>query len=321
MTAERWLSVQEADQLKAGFTDVYRLMVGKNYWIDRYADVAVISAHKVEEIRELLGRLQGWASVCGIQFSKILGRILVHQAGPEDKPWLLFPERAEPDAVQTTLVREDGLQYEVDPGGGYSTGFFPDQRANRKYLRKLKPKKVLNLFSYTCAFSVAAAVEGAKTDSIDLSAKALKRGRANFERNGLSLEGHRFLKADVMRRLPGLRTGSYDAVILDPPTFSRGEKGRIFRAVEAFPQLISWSLSCLSSRGALLVSTNCEDLTVARLRELALQAAEAACVQVRLHRVDPPPGFSSGPFPANFWMLKGATALDSQDSTCPEDQS
>jgi hypothetical protein len=109
-----------------------------------------------------------------------------------------------PSHQHTCVAHEERLCYEIDFLAGYSCGLFLDQRANRRRLRATKAERVLNLFSYTCSFSVAAAAGGAQTLSIDISKAALDRGRRNFALNGLSLEGHRFMADDAFDVLPRL---------------------------------------------------------------------------------------------------------------------
>src|SRR6202022_4983741 len=101
-------------------------------------------------------------------------------------------------------VTEWLLRYSIDFGAGYSVGLFVDQRENRRYLRQVAPKKLLNCFAYTCSFSVAAASVGANTANVDLSKKSLGRGKENFALNSLPTGNHRFIADDVMSVLPPL---------------------------------------------------------------------------------------------------------------------
>ena len=131
---------------------------------------------------------------------KIYARRLVIGPGEDDTPRSIgqIPRQ------HSSVVHEEGLCYEIDFLAGYSCGLFLDQRANRRWLRTSNVKNMLNIFSYTCSFSVVAAVGGARTLSIDLSRSALERGRRNFALNGLSLEGRRFIADDVFDVLPRL---------------------------------------------------------------------------------------------------------------------
>ena len=124
---------------------------------------------------------------------------------------------------------ENDLKYWIDFSSGYSQGIFLDQRENRAWVKNhSQNKEVLNLFSYTCAFSVAAAAGGAKTTSVDLSKNYLRWGKDNFELNKLDLSGHSFLADDCVPVLQRLvkRGRKFDGIILDPPSFSRNKRGK-----------------------------------------------------------------------------------------------
>ncbi len=143
------------------------------------------------------------------------------------------------------------MRYGLDFAGGYSAGLFIDQRANRARLRALKPKRLLNTFAYTCSFSVVAALAGAETLSVDLSRRSLTRGEENFQRNGLDPKaGHRFIADDVLAVLPRLarRGEKFDAIILDPPTFSRNQAGAAFQVQRDFDRLVTLALEVADTR-------------------------------------------------------------------------
>jgi 23S rRNA (cytosine1962-C5)-methyltransferase len=157
------------------------------------------------------------------------------------------------------IATERSLLFEVDFSLGYNPGLFTDQRANRVFLSDLAPKRLLNTFAHTCAFSVAAAASGAETLSVDISKSSLARGRRNFELNSLDTTGHRFVAEDVptfLRRL-AKRGEKFDAIILDPPTFGRGGGGKTFRFERDFPQLLADSLALSTPGASILLSTNC----------------------------------------------------------------
>ncbi|MDZ4815397.1 MAG: class I SAM-dependent methyltransferase [Verrucomicrobiota bacterium] len=170
---------------------------------------------------------------------------------------------AGPVVESAITVKENGLTYKLSLAEGYSTGLFSDQRENRFSLMNWARShqgtpKVLNLFSYTCSFSVAAAAAGASTVSVDLSKKYLDWGRENFALNNMPLENHDFIFGDVfdwLKRL-GKRQGKYDLIIVDPPTFSTSKKSGSFRVEKDFPELIKGCLQVMTQKGKLLCSTN-----------------------------------------------------------------
>ena len=162
-------------------------------------------------------------------------------------------ERREPPALVVgdpseslqTVATEWYLRFGIDFGTGYSPGLFLDQRENRRYVRHIAPKRLLNCFAYTCSFSVCAACNGASTLNIDLSKKYLARGRENFALNNLSTIDHRFITDDVRSVLPRLarRGEKFDAIILDPPTFSRSPEGKTFQVQDDFENLLISALA------------------------------------------------------------------------------
>ncbi|MDQ2659817.1 MAG: class I SAM-dependent methyltransferase, partial [Verrucomicrobiota bacterium] len=168
----------------------------------------------------------------------------------------------------------------------YSIGLFIDQRANRSYVRALRPKTLLNCFAYTCSFSAAAATVGAQTVSVDLSKKSLARGRENFSLNAMTTRDHHFIADDVMTYLPRLaRKGEkFDVIILDPPTFSRSHRGKAFQVEQDFEKLLSLALEVAERDGRILLSTNCTTLHEHALEVMARYCLKATRRAGNLHR-------------------------------------
>lgn len=177
------------------------------------------------------------------------------------------------------FVRENGLKFEIDFAAGYSQGLFLDQRDNRARLRAgARGREVLNTFAYTCAFGVALAAGGARVTNLDLSRNYLDWGRRNFLANNLDPKDHDFIYGDCldwMRRLT--RKGRrFDLVVLDPPTFSRDDRGRVFRLERDLPELIRSAEALLSPAGSLFCSTNLRGLDAPSFRELVGSGLESA---------------------------------------------
>jgi 23S rRNA (cytosine1962-C5)-methyltransferase len=157
------------------------------------------------------------------------------------------------------IVREWGISYLCRPYDGFQVGLFPDQRDNRRFLAlRSKGKRVLNLFSYTCAFSVACGLSGAETTSVDLSRKYLEWGRENFSLNGIHLEKHRFFSSDASEFLRRAikKAERYDLIIVDPPSFARRPKGGPFSLERELESLFSDAMRVLSPQGELFFSSN-----------------------------------------------------------------
>ena len=207
-------------------------------------------------------------------------------------------------------VRESGLSYHIDFGGGYSQGIFLDQRENRLTLRqRMRPgRSVLNGFAYTGAFSVAAAAGGARTTSVDLSRRALDWGKENFRLNGLDPDGgeHHFLAGDMFEWLARLgRQGRrYDAVVLDPPTFSRDRKGKVFRVVDDFGALAALAAPLLAPGGSLLCSCNARGLPTPEFRRMILSGLPGGARQWQVSPAPMPPDFTGEHYLQAAWFQR-----------------
>jgi 23S rRNA (cytosine1962-C5)-methyltransferase len=157
------------------------------------------------------------------------------------------------------IAREAGLEFEINFQAGYSPGLFLDQRMNRLKLSKLaKNKTVLNTFAYTCAFGVAAASCGASTVNLDLSRHYLEWGKRNYDINQIPVEAHDFIYGEVFDWLGRFRRRArkFDIIILDPPTFSRDRKSKVFRIQDDYGELAALAVQCLNRDGLLFCSTN-----------------------------------------------------------------
>jgi len=164
------------------------------------------------------------------------------------------------EAVEKVDVTEQGLVFEIRPRETFSVGLFLDQRMNRQFIRgRSAGKNILNLFAYTCGFSVyAASGKATKVSSVDLSGKYLDWGKENFRKNGLNESDHGWWRGDVFEVLKRLtkRGERFDLIICDPPTFSRDDKGRVFQVAKDIESLLQACGPVLSPGGELLVSSN-----------------------------------------------------------------
>jgi 23S rRNA (cytosine1962-C5)-methyltransferase len=165
-----------------------------------------------------------------------------------------------PEVGEPFLIREQGICYEISFQSGYSQGIFLDQRNNRAEVRRLmRPGlRLLNTFAYTGAFSVAAAMAGAETTTLDLSQPYLDWAKRNFSHNALDPAAHHFCKGDTFHWLRRFakQGRAFDAIVLDPPTFSRDEKGKVFRVEQNFGELAALAAELLTPDGWLLCCTN-----------------------------------------------------------------
>ena len=168
----------------------------------------------------------------------------------------LIAGQAAPDPL---VIEENGLSYYVDMHEGLNTGLFPDQRRNRlELMRHVAGKRVLNLFAFTGAFSVAAASAGAKkVTSVDVSDKYLGIARENFALNRMNPKRHEFIVADVFATLEKMKAENrrFDVILFDPPSFSTTKKS-LFSTQGGTARLVAATLPLLENNGLLACSSN-----------------------------------------------------------------
>ncbi len=251
-------------------TNAYRVSDGTTWpgiFIDALADRLLVSVRDTAVPHPLLVQLEATGRPVYLKrLDKDVKEAPLHLCGPEAP--LRFP------------IQENGVTYIMDMSAGYSQGIFLDQRDNRARVRSLcKPgMRLLNTFSYTGAFSVCAALAGATTTTLDLAQPCLTWCRENMELNGLDASQHFFCKGDTLHWLDRFaRQGrSFDAIVLDPPTFSRDEKGRIWRVEKDYGTLVAKAVGCLAPGGWLLCTTNCRKVSHAQFRQLVASGAPGA---------------------------------------------
>jgi 23S rRNA (cytosine1962-C5)-methyltransferase len=251
-------------------------------------------------------------------YHKILSRHVRQSKVADASPQLVLGEAA-PERFE---ILENGVRYEMSFNEGYSTGLFLDQRDNRRRLltghiagdfqlpiancqltggvadtaKQIGNWKleILNTFAYTCGFSVCAARAGARTTSLDLSKKYLEWGKRNFALNGIDAAQHDFIFGDTfdwLRRL-AKKGRVFDAIVLDPPTFSQSKETGVFRVEKDFGKLVTAALPVLKPNGVLLASTNAADWPPEKFLADIDEAVRGARRKiVKRHYVPQPPDF------------------------------
>jgi len=171
-------------------------------------------------------------------------------------------------------------------------------------VRHIAPRRLLNCFAYTCSFSVCAASRGATTLNIDVSKKYLARGRENFALNKLPTIDHRFIADDVRAVLPRLarRGEKFDAIILDPPTFSRSPGAKTFHVEEDLEKLLIDTLELAERDSHVLLSTNCSAVRVHALEVMARYCLKATRQAATFHRSSRLPDFPPGAGASSIWL-------------------
>ena len=175
------------------------------------------------------------------------------------------------EAPEFFTVLENGVLYQVFMNDGLMTGIFLDQHEVRGSLVDglAMGKSLLNMFSYTAAFSVAAAMGGAsQTTSVDLAKRSRELSQAHFQANGISTDDHRFIVMDVFEYFKyAKRKGlTYDVIVLDPPSFARNKK-QTFSVAKDYYKLISQSLEILNPGGIIIASTNAANVSRQKFTE------------------------------------------------------
>ncbi len=210
-----------------------------------------------------------------------------------------LPVRGLPAPEEFAIV-EESMPLLVRLGDGLSTGLFLDQRMNRRRVREMAAgARVANLFAYTCAFSVAAALGGAvRIVSVDASVAALERGRANLEHAGIPAgELNSFMADDAFAWLAraSRRGDRFDLVVLDPPSYSSTKRGR-FVADSDYGSLAAAAYAILAPGGRLLACTNHRGITASRFRKVLFEAGRKAGRDiVQIKDFSEPPDFPASP--------------------------
>ena len=175
------------------------------------------------------------------------------------------------EAPDFFTVLENGVLYQVFMNDGLMTGIFLDQHEVRGSLVDglAMGKSLLNMFSYTAAFSVAAVMGGAsQTTSVDLAKRSRELSQAHFQANGISTDDHRFIVMDVFEYFKYAKRKSltYDVIVLDPPSFARNKK-QTFSVTKDYHKLISQSLEILNPGGIIIASTNASNVSRQKFTE------------------------------------------------------
>ncbi len=297
-----WIDATLLRDFEADGTDAHRLCTVEGGWVERFGRDFLISFKKVLAREHLIQELPSWAKVVRFDVGRIFARFIPRKNEEREPPGLIF---GDPHGNLQTIATERHLKFGIDFGAGYSAGLFVDQRENRRYVRHIAPKRLLNCFAYTCSFSVCAACAGATTINVDLSKKSLARGRENFALNSLPTIDHRFIADDVMAVVPRLaRKGEkFDMIILDPPTFSRSPGGKTFHVENDFEKLLVSAFDLAERDSRILVSTNCSVLREHALEVMARYCLKTARRTGTFHRQPPLPDFPAGGGASSIWLI------------------
>ena len=255
--------------------------------VDRFSDLLVTQTLSVgmERLKDTLFPLfvqvlrEDGQEIRGI-FERNDAAIRALEGLEQGKGWYPLPGETPPESAVTEIC-ENGIFYAVDVENGQKTGFFLDQKYNRRAVMRLaRGRRVLDCFTHTGSFALNAALGGAEhVTAVDVSESAIAMAEANARRNGL--EGRMdFLAADVFDLLPTLKKGDYDFIILDPPAFTKSRK-TAGRAEKGYKEINLRALRALP-RGGYFATASCSHfMPAAQFERMLRAAAQDAGVELR----------------------------------------
>ncbi|UUY08310.1 class I SAM-dependent methyltransferase [Pseudomonas sp. J452] len=252
-------------------------------WLQGVVLVALFREPATDELNALNSMLLSLSASPQWLASGAQALLLQHRYRPDSaSEWLC----GEP--VEHWLVSENGLQFKLDLGRKQNTGLFLDMRHGRRWVQQqAHGQRVLNLFAYTCGFSVAAIAGGAEhVVNLDMAKAALSRGRENHRLNQHDLSRVSFLGHDLFKSWGKLkREGPYDLIIIDPPSFQKGS----FVLTQDYQKVLRRLPDLLTEQGTVLACMNDPAIGVDFL--LAGFASEAPDL-LFVQRLDNPPEFA-----------------------------
>lgn len=225
----------------------------------------LVTYQSIEEVElaELVEQI--WQRVAGIQ-ENVKGLVFQQRAGRDTTSQVFHGELPQPHHI-----KEQGIQYQVDLLKHQNTGIFPDMYNGRAYVSaKVKGKKVLNLFSYTCGLSLAAMQGGAQSVvNMDMNNGVLKQGKINHKLNGFT-QNVSFYPHDILKSFGKLKkTGPFDLVIIDPPSFQKGS----FELTKDYQKILRRLPDIVSDGAELLLCANSPDLSEEDFKTLIAEHA------------------------------------------------
>lgn len=269
-----------------------RVIFGEADWlpgliVDKYEDVLVVQclALGMEQFKEeIVSVLKELLITDGFQVRGVFER---SDARERKKEGLPLHKGFIGDAFEPRVeIVENGVRYLVDVENGQKTGFFLDQKYNRKAMHHIcKDKDVLDCFTHMGTFALNAGIAGAKSvEGLDISDFAIEQARENAKRNGLD-EVVKFRTADVLDELPKLvKSGKkYDVVILDPPAFTKAKEATK-NAIKGYREINMQGLKLVKD-GGYLASCSCSHFMTQELLEKTIKEA-AKATHKRLRQVE-----------------------------------
>ncbi|MES2627358.1 MAG: class I SAM-dependent rRNA methyltransferase [Bacteroidota bacterium] len=290
-------------------TNIYRLVHAEGdglpgLIIDVYADTAVIQCHSIGMYMIKDHLVEALRACYGDQLKTIYDKS--SETLPKNFAANLTNQCIWGEDKGSVIGVENGCKYNVDWFTGQKTGFFIDQRENRKLLGEYsKGKKVLNTFCYSGGFSIAALLNGAKeVHSLDSSARALDLVTQNLELNGLQDANHKNIKADAVEYIREIDV-DYDVIVLDPPAFAKHMSAR-HNAVQGYKRLNAQAIKSIKPGGLIFTFSCSQVVDKYMFNSTVMAAAIEAGREVRiLHQLHQPADHPVNIFHPESEYLKG----------------
>ena len=241
-------------------TTCYRWFDGPEITVDRFGPVAVLSLYADAADERAIA--EGLAATEGIEAVYVKRRPREARRLANESPDELAPPLPLiGTAVESLVVTELGVRFEIRPGNGLSVGLYLDSRDARAWVRaNARGRTVLNTFAYTCGFGVSARLGGAtRAVNVDASRKVLDWGERNYALNELSVDRYDFVSGDTFDWLGRFakKGETFDLVILDPPGFATTKTSR-FTAERDYHRLVAAAERVVAPKGLLLAMCNVE---------------------------------------------------------------
>ena len=249
-----------------------RLFHGRGHFYDTYKFLTVDSVDQVlyaaffapdDAEAALVTMLQSFYETEG-KWQALVVQRRYEKGAPSEVVLGVLPEE--------TFAFENGLKYKVNFNANQNIGFFPDMKVGRSYVREhAQGKKVLNLFSYTCPFSVVAIAGGARNVvNVDMAKGALTTGRENHRLNDLDARSAQYMPYNILKSWARIKkAGPYEMIIIDPPSFQKGS----FAATSDYEKIIKRLDQLAAPECVVLSALNAPELDTTFIKNLFTENA------------------------------------------------
>lgn len=253
--------------------------------VDRYNNILVtevlclgIEKHK-DTIYNLLYKIMNETDKIDGIYERNDNKLRILEGLEENKGFYKLKGVKTPSKTNTIII-ENGIKYNVDFENGQKTGFFLDQKYNRKAIQKIaKDKTVLDCFTHTGSFGLNASIGGAKkVTSLDISKSAIEMAKENAKLNNIT--NIEYKVEDAFDFLTNLKSNTYDFIILDPPAFTKS-RDKINNAYNGYKQINYLAMKSLP-RGGYLATCSCSHfMENSNFKKMLMEAAKEANVELK----------------------------------------